>query len=161
MHQGFFAFQLRLSCSNNTSLPSSLSNMHIDTTVDAAIQTADLVVEAVVENMELKQKLFAEYDDKVMIVTMMNPSSSKPSLRRPQQRPSLPQTLLLSQFRKSPPPPFAWTGHHLPPSPHHKLLKMVFVGSHPPVFLQVWRAPLFQSGACDETFGGCENPGDL
>ena len=81
--------------------------MHIDTTVDAAIQTADLVVEAVVENMELKQKLFAEYDDKVMIVTMMNPSSSKPSLRRPQQRPSLPQTLLLSQFRKSPPPPFA------------------------------------------------------
>ena len=47
-------------------LPSSLSNMHIDTTVDAAIQTADLVVEAVVENMELKQKLFAEYDDKVI-----------------------------------------------------------------------------------------------
>ena len=46
--------------------PSSLSNMHIDTTVDAAIQTADLVVEAVVENMELKQKLFAEYDDKVI-----------------------------------------------------------------------------------------------
>ena len=40
--------------------------MHIDTTVDAAIQTADLVVEAVVENMELKQKLFAEYDDKVI-----------------------------------------------------------------------------------------------
>ena len=39
--------------------------MHIDTTVDAAIQTADLVVEAVVENMQLKQKLFAEYDDKV------------------------------------------------------------------------------------------------
>ena len=36
--------------------------MHIDTTVDTAIQTADLVVEAVVENMELKQKLFAEYD---------------------------------------------------------------------------------------------------
>ena len=51
--------------------------MHIDTTVDAAIQTADLVVEAVVENMELKQKLFAEYDDKVMIVTM-KPSSTKP-----------------------------------------------------------------------------------
>ena len=51
--------------------------MHIDTTVDAAIQTADLVVEAVVENMELKQKLFAEYDDKVMIITM-KPSSTKP-----------------------------------------------------------------------------------
>ena len=49
--------------------PSSLSNMHIDTTVDAAIQTADLVVEAVVENMELKQKLFAEYDDKVILIT--------------------------------------------------------------------------------------------
>merc|ERR1711971_1059355 len=45
-------------------IDSSLSNMHIDTTVDAAIQTADLVVEAVVENMQLKQKLFAEYDDK-------------------------------------------------------------------------------------------------
>ena len=56
--------------------------MHIDTTVDAAIQTADLVVEAVVENMELKQKLFAEYDDKVMIVTMMNPSSTKPESQR-------------------------------------------------------------------------------
>ena len=50
-------------------LPSSLSNMHIDTTVDAAIQTADLVVEAVVENMELKQKLFAEYDDKVIKIS--------------------------------------------------------------------------------------------
>ena len=43
--------------------------MHIDTTVDAAIQTADLVVEAVVENMELKQKLFAEYDDKVIKIS--------------------------------------------------------------------------------------------
>ena len=46
--------------------------MHIDTTVDAAIQTADLVVEAVVENMELKQKLFAEYDDKVIIDHLSN-----------------------------------------------------------------------------------------
>ena len=55
--------------------------MHIDTTVDAAIQTADLVVEAVVENMELKQKLFAEYDDKVMIVNM-KPSSTKPESLR-------------------------------------------------------------------------------
>ena len=52
--------------------PSSLSNMHIDTTVDAAIQTADLVVEAVVENMELKQKLFAEYDDKVITDHLSN-----------------------------------------------------------------------------------------
>ena len=47
--------------------------MHIDTTVDAAIQTADLVVEAVVENMELKQKLFAEYDDKVIETTLHEP----------------------------------------------------------------------------------------
>ena len=45
--------------------PSSLSNMNISTTVDSSIQTADLVLEAVSENMALKQKLFAEYDDKV------------------------------------------------------------------------------------------------
>ena len=39
--------------------------MNISTTVDSSIQTADLVLEAVSENMALKQKLFAEYDDKV------------------------------------------------------------------------------------------------
>jgi len=57
-------------------IDSSLSNMHIDTTVDAAIQTADLVVEAVVENMELKQKLFAEYDDKAPAKTILASNTS-------------------------------------------------------------------------------------
>merc|ERR1711971_742699 len=57
-------------------IDSSLSNMHIDTTVDAAIQTADLVVEAVVENMQLKQKLFAEYDDKAPAKTILASNTS-------------------------------------------------------------------------------------
>jgi len=41
---------------------SSMANMNVATTANAALATADLVVEAVVENMALKQKLFAEYD---------------------------------------------------------------------------------------------------
>jgi len=55
---------------------SSLGNMHIDTTVDKAISTADLVVEAVVENMALKQKLFAEYDDKAPAKTIFASNTS-------------------------------------------------------------------------------------
>merc|ERR1711936_932060 len=43
-------------------IDSSLSNMNIATTANDALATADLVLEAVVENMALKQKLFAEYD---------------------------------------------------------------------------------------------------
>jgi len=43
-------------------IDSSLSNMNIATTPNEALTTADLVLEAVVENMALKQKLFAEYD---------------------------------------------------------------------------------------------------
>jgi len=41
---------------------SSMANMNVATSANAALATADLVVEAVVENMALKQKLFAEYD---------------------------------------------------------------------------------------------------
>jgi 3-hydroxyacyl-CoA dehydrogenase len=41
---------------------SVLSNISTATTADKALETADLVVEAVVENMGLKQKLFREYD---------------------------------------------------------------------------------------------------
>jgi len=41
---------------------SSLSNMYVATSPEDALTSADLVVEAVVENMGLKQKLFAEYD---------------------------------------------------------------------------------------------------
>jgi len=55
---------------------SSLANMRIDTTVDKAIQTADLVVEAVVENLQLKQKLFAEYDDKAPAKTIFASNTS-------------------------------------------------------------------------------------
>jgi len=55
---------------------SSLSSMHIDTTVDKSIVTADLVVEAVVENMQLKQKLFAEYDDKAPAKTIFASNTS-------------------------------------------------------------------------------------
>lgn len=55
---------------------SSLSNMHVDTTVDKAIVTADLVLEAVIENMELKQKLFAEYDDKAPAKTIFASNTS-------------------------------------------------------------------------------------
>eukprot|EP00088_Acartia_fossae_P022768 TRINITY_DN2388_c0_g1_i2.p1 TRINITY_DN2388_c0_g1~~TRINITY_DN2388_c0_g1_i2.p1 ORF type:complete len:309 (-),score=119.29 TRINITY_DN2388_c0_g1_i2:223-1149(-) len=41
---------------------SVLDNIKTDTTANKALETADLVVEAVVENMSLKQKLFKEYD---------------------------------------------------------------------------------------------------
>lgn len=41
---------------------SSLSNMYVATSPEDALTSADLVVEAVVENMGLKQKLFSEYD---------------------------------------------------------------------------------------------------
>ena len=55
---------------------SSLSNMNISTTVDSSIQTADLVLEAVSENMALKQKLFAEYDDKAPAKTIFASNTS-------------------------------------------------------------------------------------
>lgn len=55
---------------------SSLSNMNICTTVDSSIQTADLVLEAVSENMALKQKLFAEYDDKAPAKTIFASNTS-------------------------------------------------------------------------------------
>jgi len=41
---------------------SAMGKMHVATSPNEALATADLVVEAVVENMALKQKLFAEYD---------------------------------------------------------------------------------------------------
>eukprot|EP00088_Acartia_fossae_P068165 TRINITY_DN858_c0_g1_i2.p1 TRINITY_DN858_c0_g1~~TRINITY_DN858_c0_g1_i2.p1 ORF type:complete len:309 (+),score=119.81 TRINITY_DN858_c0_g1_i2:38-964(+) len=41
---------------------SVMDNIKTDTTANKALETADLVVEAVVENMGLKQKLFKEYD---------------------------------------------------------------------------------------------------
>lgn len=41
---------------------SVMANISTATTANAALETADLVVEAVVENMGLKQKLFKEYD---------------------------------------------------------------------------------------------------
>jgi 3-hydroxyacyl-CoA dehydrogenase len=44
-------------------IDSSMSNLHIATTVNESITTADLVLEAVVENIGLKQKLFKEYDE--------------------------------------------------------------------------------------------------
>jgi len=46
----------------NKFIDSSLANMNIATSANDALLTADLVLEAVVENMALKQKLFAEYD---------------------------------------------------------------------------------------------------
>jgi len=41
---------------------SVMDNLSTATSADKALETADLVVEAVVENMGLKQKLFKEYD---------------------------------------------------------------------------------------------------
>jgi len=43
-------------------MASCMDNIKTDTTGNKALETADLVVEAVVENMGLKQKLFKEYD---------------------------------------------------------------------------------------------------
>ena len=39
-------------------MASCMDNIKTDTTANKALETADLVVEAVVENMGLKQKLF-------------------------------------------------------------------------------------------------------
>lgn len=41
---------------------SAIANLHYSTSVGDAIQTSDLLVEAVVENLDLKRKLFAEWD---------------------------------------------------------------------------------------------------
>jgi 3-hydroxyacyl-CoA dehydrogenase len=43
-------------------IEAALANLHTATSPNKALETADLVVEAVVENMGLKQKLFKEYD---------------------------------------------------------------------------------------------------
>ena len=43
-------------------IDSALANVKLATSANDALASADLVVEAVVENMELKQKLFAEWD---------------------------------------------------------------------------------------------------
>ena len=43
-------------------IDSSMANMNVATSANDALTSADLVVEAVVENMGLKQKLFADYD---------------------------------------------------------------------------------------------------
>ncbi|TRY71796.1 hypothetical protein TCAL_01055 [Tigriopus californicus] len=45
-----------------TFVQSALANLQIATQPHAALATADLVVEAVVENLELKRKIFQEYD---------------------------------------------------------------------------------------------------
>ena len=92
--------------------------MHIDTTVDAAIQTADLVVEAVVENMQLKQKLFAEYDDKVVkqqckFIETDIPPVAFAMVCRPQPRLSWHPTLLPFPSQRLHLLLFAWTGHYL------------------------------------------------
>jgi len=57
-------------------IDSALSKLAIDTTVDKSIVTADLVVEAVVENMGLKQKLFKEYDSKAPEKTIFASNTS-------------------------------------------------------------------------------------
>jgi len=57
-------------------IDSALGNLAVDTTVDKAITSADLVVEAVVENMGLKQKLFKEYDGKAPEKTIFASNTS-------------------------------------------------------------------------------------
>merc|ERR1712112_501454 len=54
----------------------ALGNLAVDTSVDKAIASADLVVEAVVENMGLKQKLFKEYDSKAPEKTILASNTS-------------------------------------------------------------------------------------
>lgn len=44
-------------------IDSSISNLHVATSANEALVTADLVLEAVVENLGLKQKIFKEYDE--------------------------------------------------------------------------------------------------
>jgi len=57
-------------------IDTALGNLAIDTTVDKSIASADLVVEAVVENLALKQKLFKEYDEKAPEKTILASNTS-------------------------------------------------------------------------------------
>ena len=54
----------------------SLANLTLTTSVEPAIQTADLVVEAIVENMKLKQKLFEQWDDLAPQKTILTSNTS-------------------------------------------------------------------------------------
>jgi len=58
----------------------ALARLKTDTSADKALATADLVVEAVVENMALKQKLFADYDKKAPAKTIFASNTSSLSV---------------------------------------------------------------------------------
>jgi len=92
-------------------IDSSLANMNIATTANEALVTADLVLEAVVENMALKQKLFAEYDQIAPAKTIFASNTS-----------SLP----ISEIASSSSRPDRFGGlHFFNPVPVMKLLEVV------------------------------------
>merc|ERR1719318_1861153 len=92
-------------------IDSSLGNMNIATTANEALLTADLVLEAVVENMALKQKLFAEYDQIAPAKTIFASNTS-----------SLP----ISEIASSSPRPDRFGGlRFFNPVPVMKLLEVV------------------------------------
>jgi len=94
-----------------TFIDSSLSNMNVATSANDALSSADLVVEAVVENMGLKQKLFAEYDQIAPAKTIFASNTS-----------SLPISEIASTSNRAD----RWGGlHFFNPVPVMKLLEVV------------------------------------
>ena len=55
---------------------SSMANLAISTNVSDSIKTADLLIEAVVENLQLKQKLFKEWDEQAPEKTIFASNTS-------------------------------------------------------------------------------------
>ena len=82
----------------------------------AAVATADLVIEAVHEQLELKRQLFAELDrlcpEHTILATNSSSSTRHPSELRWLRTPST------STGPETPPPPGAWPRTRAPTSPH-------------------------------------------
>merc|ERR1712227_109672 len=92
-------------------IDSSLGLMNVATSANEALTSADLVVEAVVENMALKQKLFAEYDQIAPAKTIFASNTS-----------SLPISEIASTSSRAD----RWGGlHFFNPVPVMKLLEVV------------------------------------
>lgn len=59
----------------------SLARLHTSTNAEKPLETADLVIESVTENLELKKKLFATYDEMAPEKTIFASNTSSLSIR--------------------------------------------------------------------------------
>merc|ERR1719318_668020 len=122
-------------------IDSSLGNMNIATTANEALLTADLVLEAVVENMVLKQKLFAEYDQIAPAKTIFASNTS-----------SLP----ISEIASSSSRPDRFGGlHFFNPVPVMKLLEVVRI---PETSDETFDAMVAWGKAMKKMAVGCKDP---